>query len=82
MEVLVEELLEVWREAERVLEQIPDAAPEHELLQFEVARLRDTLHRLSDQRTVRTAILIRESMDRIESARLTLARAKERIDRS
>jgi hypothetical protein len=80
MAVLIEELLEVWREAERVLDELPDATPERTLLEVEVIQLRSVHQRLTDRRIEHTAHLIAGSRDTIEAARRTIERARLRID--
>ena len=82
MAVLIEDLLDVWREAERVLDELPDATPEHSQLQQDLAELRAMHQRLSDRRIVRTAKVIEASQDTIERARLTIERARERVERA
>jgi hypothetical protein len=73
MAVLVQELLDVWREAERVLDRLPESEPWRDVLASEVAELRVVHQRLADQHTERSARLIRDSVAQIESARQTLA---------
>jgi len=80
--VLIEELLQVWREAERILEQLPDTTPERTILQVEVGQLRSMHRRLTDRRIEPTAHMVAASHDTIESARRTIERAKERLERS
>jgi hypothetical protein len=82
MAVLVEEVLQVWREAERVLDRLPEATPERKLLQVEVFQLRSIHRRLTDTRIEQTAQLIASSRDTIGAARATLALARRRLEAS
>ncbi|HEX5013667.1 MAG TPA: hypothetical protein VFV72_05835 [Candidatus Limnocylindrales bacterium] len=78
MALETEEVLALWREAERILEQLPPGAPERKLVGAEVVKLRRIFKRLTNQRAARSATLP-ESRSTIESAELTLARARERL---
>jgi hypothetical protein len=80
MAVLIEELLDVWREAGRVLDELPDATPERSLLEVEVIELRSVHQRLTDRRIEQTAHLIAGSRETIEATRRTIERARERIE--
>ena len=80
MAVLIEELLEVWREAERVLDELPEATPERNVLEGEVIQLRSAHQRLTDRRIEHTAHLLASSRDTIEGARRTIERARRRIE--
>ena len=46
----VEELLRVWRDAERVLDTISPLSPDHEIVRMQVARLRDAYQAMTDRR--------------------------------
>jgi hypothetical protein len=80
MAVLIEELLDVWREAERVLDELPDATPERSLLEVEVVELRSVHQRRTDRRIEQTAHLIAGSRETIEATRRTIERARQRIE--
>ena len=80
MAVLIEELLDVWREAERVLDELPEATPERGMLEVEVIELRSVHQRLTDRRIEQTANLIAGSRETIEATRRTIERARQRID--
>jgi len=44
---LIEEALEVWREGQRLLDDLPETAPEHEVVERAVESLRLAYQRLS-----------------------------------
>ena len=81
MAVLIEELLEVWREAERVAEELPPATPERAQLETQLAELRAIHQRLTQRDIERTAQVIAASQDTIDCARRTIERAHERLER-
>ena len=78
MAILLEELLEVWREAERVLDQLPVGAPERNVLLVEVVQLRSMHRRLTDQRLEQTDQLLASSREAIEAARRVIERTRAR----
>ncbi|HEV7809526.1 MAG TPA: hypothetical protein VGO64_02915 [Candidatus Limnocylindrales bacterium] len=79
MSVRMEEVLALWREGERILEQLPDDAPDRPMVEAEVESLRDLYHRLTS--TIESSgIALETSRARIESSRATLERAKLRLE--
>ena len=44
----VEEVLQTWREAERVLDTLRPVTPDHESVRLAIARLKDTYQQLTD----------------------------------
>jgi hypothetical protein len=80
MAVLIEELLDVWREAERVLDELPEANPERHVLEGQLTQLRSVHRHLTDRRIEHTAHMIAASRGTIDAARQTIERARERID--
>jgi len=80
MALEIEEVLALWREAERVLQQLPRGAPERKLVSAEVVNLRRTYRRLTAESRA-TAETLAESRVTIESAQVTLERARERFER-
>ena len=75
----LDEVLAVWREAERVLEALPGDSPERRPVQLEVYRLRRMYRRLTDAKTSRSEEHLAQSLETLERARGTLARANERL---
>ena len=80
MALEVQEVLYLWREAERVLDQLPPGAPERTLVSAEVVNLRRTYKRLTAESDA-TATTVADSRTTIESAQRNLAKARERIVR-
>ena len=78
MAILLEELLEVWREAERVLDQLPVGAPERNVLQVEVVQLHSMHRRLTDQQLEQTDQLLASSREVIEAVRRVIERTRVR----
>ena len=79
---IVEDALEVWREAERLLDRITPVDPDHETLALAVASLRETYQNLTDGVSERTPSMISHSRDSIERTRSLLARVRARMDGS
>ena len=78
MAILLEELLEVWREAERVLDQLPAGAPERKAIEVNVIELRSMHRLLTDQQLEQTDQLLASSREAIEAARRVIARTVAR----
>jgi hypothetical protein len=55
---IVEETLEAWRDAERLLERLPALDPDHESVALAVASLRDTYQSLTAGASERTPALL------------------------
>jgi hypothetical protein len=77
MALQIEEVLSLWREAERLLNELPPEAPERKRVSAEVVSLRRMYRRLTEESDV-TAHMIGAAHDTIISAKATLvwARAK------
>ncbi|MFL5725286.1 MAG: hypothetical protein ACJ76W_00770 [Chloroflexota bacterium] len=80
MAVRVEEVLAVWRAAERALNELPDEAPELPLIRLQVARLRRCHGRLTDENIPTTWQLLTSTHEAISDTRRILAEARGRID--
>ena len=80
MALEVQEVLYLWREAERVLDQLPPGAPERTLVSAEVVILKRTYKRLTAESDA-TATTVADSRATIEAAQENLARARQRIAR-
>jgi hypothetical protein len=78
MALEVEELLSLWREAERVLDQLPPDVPERTLVGAEVVNLRRMYRRLTAE-GVATSESLRESRSTIATAQRTLSEARRRL---
>jgi hypothetical protein len=65
---LVEEALRVWRDGERLLEELLPLSADHGTVRLNVVALRETYHTLTS-RSRATSDQIAECADRIESAR-------------
>jgi hypothetical protein len=74
--VEVEELLAVWREAERVLEMLPSAAPDRVLVEAEIVDLKRTYRRLTDGRVESSSATLQRSAELIHRTRLLLNRVE------
>lgn len=70
---IVEDALEAWREAERLLDRIPPLDPDHETVALAVASLRQTYRSLTDGMSERTPTMISHSRESIERTRSLLA---------
>ena len=71
---IVEDALEAWREAERLLDRLPPLDPDHETVALAVASLRQTYQNLTDGMSERTPVVIAQSRESIERTRSLLAR--------
>ena len=81
MALAVQEVLSLWREAERLLDDLPDAAPERKIISAEVVNLKRTYRSLTTRPDV-TAEVLAESRETIDAAQQTLDAASRRIGRS
>ena len=70
--MLVDDVLDAWRDAERLLETLPPVSPDHETVAMAVERLRETYQRLTTEDAPRTAGSVAEAQDAIERTRLLL----------
>ena len=77
---IVEETLEAWREAERLLDRLPPLDPDHETVAAMVAMLREAYQSLTDGASERTPAVIDHSRDTIERARDLLERVHSKAD--
>ena len=77
----IAEALAVWREAERLLEQLPEDHPERSVIQFEVVRARAVYRRLTEAESVSRG-LVDESLSTMQEAWKTLNNARQRLGES
>jgi hypothetical protein len=79
MAVPIEDVLALWREAERLLEALPDESAERVAVHAEAAHLRELYRSLSAQATM-TGPTLASSTEAIERSRRLLERVKARLD--
>ena len=77
---IVEDALEAWREAERLLDRLPASAPDHEDVVLAVAALRQTYKDLTDGVSRRTPRMVADSRQSIDRTKALLARVHARMD--
>ena len=77
---IVQEALEAWREAERLLDRLPRLDPDHESVALAVSSLRETYLTLTDGARDRTPALIDHTRDTIERTRELLDRVHSKLD--
>jgi chemotaxis regulatin CheY-phosphate phosphatase CheZ len=82
MAVEVEELLAVWREAERTLKVLEPGSPTADELKAEVEDLRATYSGLTSDAAPRTVEAIARTRDVIEQTGRTLRAAREHLERA
>ena len=75
--ILVEEVLSVWRELERVEDALPTEAPDRVIVASEILELRRLYRSVTDARD-RSWAVINASRATIEHARMVLDGARER----
>jgi hypothetical protein len=80
MSVLIEDLLDTWRQAERLLEDVTPVHPDHETLLETVAHLRSVYAELTSASQA-TAMKIAAGERALERARRVLDAARTRLDR-
>ncbi|MFL5726372.1 MAG: hypothetical protein ACJ765_00985 [Chloroflexota bacterium] len=79
MALPIEDVLSLWREAERVLEELPADAPERRVVSAELVNLKRIYKRLTSESDA-TAETLGQSRVSIEAAHATLARARAHLD--
>lgn len=79
---IVEDALEAWREAERLLDRLTPLDPDHETVALAVASLRRTYQSLTDGMSERTPAMIAHSRESIEQTRSLLALVHAKRDDS
>lgn len=79
---IVEDALEAWREAERLLDRLTPLDPDHETVALAVASLRRTYQSLTDGMSERTPAMIAHSRESIEQTRSLLALVHAKRDGS
>jgi hypothetical protein len=79
---IVEDALEGWREAERLLDRVPPLDPDHETVALAVVSLRQTYQNLTDSASERTPSLIANTRDTIERTRKLLEEIHAKLDGS
>jgi hypothetical protein len=77
---IVEETLEAWRDAERLLERLPALDPDHESVALAVASLRDTYQSLTAGASERTPALLTHSRTSIDRTRALLDRIHGKLE--
>jgi hypothetical protein len=80
MALRVEEVLSVWRDAERVLNELPASAPERPMIRLQVARLRRYHARLSTEVAPTSWRLLTSTHDALTETRRLLSEARGRVD--
>ena len=68
----VAETLEVWREADSLLAELPPLAPDHETVRLTVVRLQASFQALTEE-VPQTALAVASSRETIRNARAVLA---------
>ena len=79
---IVEDALEAWREAERLLDRLTPLDPDHETVALAVASLRETYQNLTDGMSERTPVVIVHSRESIERTRSLLDHVRAKMDGS
>jgi hypothetical protein len=74
----IEEVLALWRELERVHEQLPEDDPTRRAVADEIARIRDLYRRLTNE-SQQTATLLKASQRTIERAHGVIRSAETRL---
>ena len=80
MAVRLEEVLAAWRAAERVLNELPDEAPERPLIRLQAARLRRLHARIVNENVPQSWELLATTHEAIAETRRLLADARARLD--
>jgi hypothetical protein len=79
VQTLVRETLDLWREAERALDCLPDTSADHETVGRVVLELRLTYQRLTTTKHETEALLL-SSLDAIDAARQQLREVQTLLD--
>lgn len=79
---IVDDALEAWREAERLLDRLPPLDPDHETVALAVASLRQTYHDLTNGASERTPLIIAASRESIERTKGLLKQVRAKSDGS
>ena len=80
--VEIQEVLSLWREAERLSDDLPDEEPLRRLLTSEAFKLRRVYRRMTRDLADGSASVLRSNAEVLESTRRTLAEARSRLDHS
>jgi hypothetical protein len=80
MATAVEEVLALWRECERVRDELPADSVVRRLVTADELELRRIYRRLTTERIVETEMTLRATRRTIEAARATLADAHRRLE--
>jgi hypothetical protein len=78
MALRVEEVLALWREAERVLDDLPEVDPDRRIVSADVAALR-RMYRLMTDTATGTDATLAQSAEVIEESRAILRRVRARL---
>jgi hypothetical protein len=74
----IAEALAIWREAERLLEELPENHPERKVIQFELVQARAVYRSLTTRQALSRDV-IDGSRDTLQQAWKTLERSRDRI---
>jgi hypothetical protein len=74
----IAEALAVWREAERLLEQLPQEHPDRKVIQFELVQARAVYRRLTERKDASKDV-IDDSLQVLERAWIALNSTRERL---
>lgn len=77
---IVEETLEAWRDAERLLKRIPPVDPDHASVALAVRSLRETYQDLTAGASDRTPAVLSQSRASIDRTRELLDRIRAKLD--
>ena len=79
--LLVEQVLAVWRDGERLLEALPEIHPDHETVAMSVAELRALYAEMTDL-TALTRNKLQVSRRMLERSQATLQAVRARLDQA
>lgn len=71
--MVVEEVLATWRDAERLLDELPPLDPDRETVRLTVMSMRDTYQQVTTGEAMRTQAVVADSLAMIEQTRALLA---------
>jgi hypothetical protein len=77
---IVEEVLQTWRDAERVLDVLTPLDPDHEVVSLAVASLRATYRSITDDGAARTSPdVVARSRSTIDDTRVLLDKVRPKV---
>lgn len=74
----VERVLQLWREGERLLVELPAKDPERNVIQFEVVQLRGLYRRMTEASDA-TGTRLTSAVDTLERANALFRQARDRL---